>query len=252
MADRPMIFSAPMVRALLEGRKTQTRRVQRDVPDPPEPDCHPQFAQRHEAPYLDSYCSERKNDTNPRGMSHWWNWWQVDDRMCLPQFRVPFAPGDRIWVREAWRACYQLDGIRPAQMSEYEPRRMEADGALIEPTCMMVKPGRYRHARFMPRWASRLTLHVTDVRVQRLQDISEADCIAEGVSLSPNRRPNYRVELPQRNPFEADAADSDRARSCFMRLWQSLHGPDVWDANPWVAALNFEVERVNIDQARSA
>lgn len=81
----------------------------------------------------------------------------------------------------------------------------------------------------MPRWASRLTLIVTDVRVQRLQDISRGDAMGEGC------------------PFQ-NMADGDDPREWFRALWNSLHGPDAWDANPWVCALTFTVHRCNIDQ----
>ena len=90
----------------------------------------------------------------------------------------------------------------------------------------------------MPRWASRLTLTVTDVRVQRLQDISEADAQAEGL-----------VEV-----YEGWATDSagrhwgPTARDSYRILWNDLHGPEAWAANPWVAALTFETHRHNIDQ----
>jgi len=90
----------------------------------------------------------------------------------------------------------------------------------------------------MPRWASRLTLTVTDVRVQRLQDISAADSIAEGVECET---------------CAAMAQSACHGKGCFSSLadfralWNSLHGPDAWDANPWVVALTFTVEQRNID-----
>ena len=89
----------------------------------------------------------------------------------------------------------------------------------------------------MPRWASRLTLTVTDVRVQRLQDISEADAVAEGcdaVLALTIKRPN--------------GAHPGNPRECYCDLWNSLHGHGAWDANPWVVAVTFTVQRGNIDQ----
>ena len=198
MADRPMIFSGPMVRALLEGRKTQTRRLMKP-------------------PY-------GIFETSPRGLVP----------VC-----IRYALGDRIWVKEAWRACYQLDGIRPSQMSEHEPRRMEADGALIEPTCKMVKPGRYRRDRHMTRKFSRLTLHVTGVRVQRVQEISEQDAIAEGIEY---HMAGWRAH--------AGMISYTTAKWAFRHLWSEIHGPDAWEENPWVAAIRFEVERANVDHSR--
>ncbi len=86
----------------------------------------------------------------------------------------------------------------------------------------------------MPRWASRLTLTVTDVRVQRLQEISEEDALTQ-------------------KAFRYEAADACALRvaailpRAFRDLWNSIHGPDAWDANPWVAAISFTVHRCNID-----
>jgi len=99
----------------------------------------------------------------------------------------------------------------------------------------------------MPRWASRLTLHVTDVRVQRLQDISEVDAVAEGVApfltsgayVSPENTGNG-----QRVGYSA--------YDLYRDLWDSINGAGSWEANPWVAAYTFTVEHANIDQAREA
>ena len=234
MVDRPIIFSAPMVRALLEGRKTQTRRIVKDVPPQPEPDCHPKHQQRHPAPYLDSYCSNRRSQANPRGMSDWWSWWQVDDRCCLPQFRVPYVPGDRLWVRENWRqaypktdfshgAVYRADAEKALGMDEYSQRH------------------RWTPSIHMPRWASRITLHVTGVKVERLQDISEEDARAEGVSAGEGQMAGtYFVH-------GAGVMSGISAVSCFERLWHAIHGPDAWTANPWVVAITFRVVHANID-----
>jgi hypothetical protein len=97
----------------------------------------------------------------------------------------------------------------------------------------------------MPRWASRLTLTVTDVRVQRLHDISEADAEAEGIERLKSGRGFY-------DPTASKAAVrfgewTSTARQGFSRLWESIHGPSAWDANPWVVALTFTVEKRNID-----
>lgn len=211
MADKPIIFSAPMIRALLDGRKTQTRRVLK--PQPPTglmPEC---FAIAGEA--------------QPIG-ARW-------------------SRGDRLWVREAWRSLNGLDGLSGAQIEAqcreagykrpWGPVHYEADGArdnwIADPHTFGTAPGRYRHARFMPRWASRLTLIVTDVRVQRLHDISEDDARAEGCEWSGDR--NF-LETPS---------------ECYRDLWNSLHGQDAWKANPWICALTFTVHHQNIDRLKN-
>ncbi|WP_428516339.1 hypothetical protein [Roseovarius sp.] len=218
MAIKPILFSAPMIRALLAGRKTQTRRLLKK----------PTWGQAEGWPERIMY----EQDLDGRLQ------WFARETGCLSDLPIP-QPGDLLWVREAWRACKQLDGMKPSQISQHEPRRMEADGAMIEPTCMMVQPGRYRHARFMPIWASRLTLRVTDVRVQRLQEISEADAQAEGVQVS------YGA------PFDPENTVTDRRR--FNLLWDSLNADRApWDDNPWVAAYTFEVQQCNVDQMEAA
>lgn len=216
MADRPIRFSGPEVRALMEGRKTQTRPVLK-----PQPDL--------------------------RG--------RVDFGTILPgqrcvaygtavevgTLRLPYAPGDRLWVKEAHRfiagtGSHNWDGA-------YQYR---ADGAVKYGRWMTadewgeVDPSnRWRPSIHMPRWASRLTLHVTEVRVQRLQDIYTDDALAEGIER------NWR---PGASSLELMAQGV--AKSAFAALWNSLHGPDAWDQNPWVAAISFKVERANIDQEK--
>ena len=230
MADKPIIFSAPMVRALLDGRKTQTRRVLK--PQPHEYAGHFWITDRHSG--------ECRIDD-----------WTQGRAGCLPYF-----PGDRLWVREAWRAMDRQDEFSGSQIATqcldvgykrpWSPIQYEVDGArdnwIAGPHGFGTKPGRYRHARFMPRWASRLTLTVTEVRVQRLQEISEADAVAEGLEAEPSH-----LGISTNYCFGATAYS--RAKPAFCALWNSLHGPDAWDANPWVVALTFDVHRGNIDQA---
>ena len=120
---------------------------------------------------------------------------------------------------------------------------------------MMIRAGRVRRARFMPRWASRLTLTVTEVRVQRLQDISEEDAKAEGVTrcgwaedMAGDGRHEWHVpaEKPGEYPGLTNAYPSPVA--AFWELWDHIHGPAAWNENPWVAAYTFTVQRGNIDQ----
>lgn len=199
MTDRPIIFSAPMVRALLEGRKTQTRRVIK-----PQPHEHP---------------SGR---------------WMAEIR---------FTKGDRLWVREAFITGFDLDeDDRPTGDRKVWYRATDGGLRWYDPDAdhfLDVAP--WRPSIHMPRWASRLTLTVTDVRVQRLQDISRGDAMADGC------------------PF-ANMADGPDPRKWFADLWKDLHQPIIrrapgsskanpaaWDANPWVCALTFTVEQRNID-----
>jgi hypothetical protein len=207
MSDKPIIFSGPMVRALLGGRKTQTRRVLNLNQMHPVMKTEPHTITVHGSNLICRWHSGLRYDV-----------------------KSPYAPGDRLYVREAWRAAPPYDGLAPSEMVGDESIKYEADGhweswGWGDTGC--TEGGRYRHARFMPRWASRLTLTVTDVRVQRLQEISVDDAIAEG--------------RPQGGEFLS-------ARRWFHQLWNSLHGPEAWDANPWVVCLSFQTHRKNIDE----
>lgn len=221
MSDRPIAFSAPMVRALIDGRKTQTRRV---LKQQPVEGARFQGIDRDSKALFTIGCIYGKQS-------------------------LPYAPGGRLWVREAWHTASAYDDLSPSAMGGEEPIRYEACGSWKTRGWPMPRDqGRYRHARFMPRWASRLTLIVTDVRVQRLKEISEADAVAEGIE--KDHAPatamwgwhDYGRGDSIAKRYFADPRDSFRA------LWNSLHGPDAWEANPWVCAISFTVQRGNIDQ----
>jgi hypothetical protein len=168
MKERPILFSAPMVRALLDGTKTQTRRI-------------------------------------------------IKPNHCVaPSMRLSMVPGcpygvpgDRLWVRETF--CPQMNA------TDRTPFYRSTGDEL--PSCHKWKP-----SIFMPRWASRITLEITEVRVQRVQDISEEDAKAEGGG--------FIREHP-----DADETLSDK--KLFQFLWESISGETSWDANPWVWAITF-------------
>lgn len=234
MTIRPIIFSAPMVRALLEGRKTQTRRIVNGVPPSPGMDnVYPGNTPRHPAPYLDAYCSRERTPENPRGMSENWCYWTRDDR-CGPQFKVPYVPGDLLWVKEAFALPLQWDDFPPGLSRG--PVRWRADDLRD-----LSDQGKWRPGMFMPRWASRLTLTVTDVRVQRLQEIDEQDAFSEGVYALPNGSLTHDGVI-----------GSDSGVDAFARLWRMIHGPGAWDQNPRVVAVTFDVHKVNVDQFSQA
>lgn len=205
MTDRQIIFSAPMVRALLAGRKSMTRRVLKE--------------QRHVA--------------YPMFSGGRWQWHGTTSAV-LSDVVVPYAPGDRLWVREAWRFDAEWDDFPPRYFDGADAVHYEAGGAQDKSLWGdPFRPGRLRSPIHMPRWASRLTLVVTNVRVQRLQEITSADAISEGCS-------------PYANSATIDC-DTPNPRDDFKRLWNSIHGTGAWDRNPWVAAISFKVHRCNID-----
>jgi hypothetical protein len=211
MTDRPIIFSGPMVRALLDGRKTQTRRVLKGKPPKCPPTCH---------------------GTVPCGICG------IDPG---------YAPGDRLWVRETWRTDASMDALKPKKIEAacldagyrrpWAPIQYEADGARDNFTESDQRPGKTRVAIHMPRWASRLTLIVDAVKVERLTDISETDAQAEGLLQA----------------YGGWVADSDGRcfgkdpQNAFRVLWEAINGAESWAANPWVVAVSFRVVRANID-----
>jgi hypothetical protein len=199
MTDRPILFSAPMVRAILEGRKTVTRRVLKPRP----------YNRDGDAVDI-SKAKSARIVTGHDGLDYI----QFEHPLGGPltAHMASYQPGDTLWVREAWRANTEWDGNPPRDIPPGSPVQYEADSPTL--TC----GGRYRHARFMPRWASRITLNVTGVTVERLQDITEEQAWAEGVSV----------------PSPAHAVRG------FRNLWNNINGPDAWDQNPWVAAISFE------------
>ena len=219
MKSRPIIFSAPMVLALLAGRKTQTRRVVKVQP----------------------HASHNPQHAEPRSAG--WVWIAHDDRptysFATGDFRCPYgAAGSHLWVRELH--AVGSDGIGNPIMvsplagapdnhmwgSTFTKNPVAPEGS--ENWCLQWKR---TSPMFMPRWASRITLELTDVRVERLQDISEADAIAEGIERSGEC--NWRDYSDQHNDFTS-------ARRSYRSLWEQINGPGSWDANPWVWALSFK------------
>ncbi len=208
MAERPILFSSPMVRALLACAKTQTRRVIK-------PRGH---ACIFDGGWTDRYVLDPGNQS-----------WR--ERF------YPYRVGDRLYVREAWRCNGWATDVATIFY-----RASEGDGytAMCEQYPIADKSplrvtGAWRPGIHMPRWASRLTLAVTDVRVQRLQDISEEDAEAEGLTGEFCDYELYGQSKPYRFEYSA--------------LWNHLNAArgSGWDTNPWVVAVTFAVEHRNID-----
>ena len=257
MTDRPIVFRAPMICALRDGRKTQTRRVLANVPLPCGDTIHAAHlgGKLHPSPYLDSYCSEPKTTANPRGMSDRWCWWTRDNRPA-ETFEIGWKPGDRLWVRE--RMCFDFQPERTLSTYEADGQRVQW-GNRAQATWLAEYPRRKSPSIHMPRWASRATLIVTDVRVQRVQNIGEEDAIAEGVERLRSGRGFYDPTLSRSASRAAVRVGRwfKNAPTAFSVLWDSIHGvrgADAFDENPWVAAITFRTILANIDapEARAA
>ncbi|HIE5857718.1 hypothetical protein N0766_13175 [Pseudomonas aeruginosa] len=207
MKERPILFTGPMVRAILEGRKTVTRRVVK-----PQPDFLGSMVDPN-TPFKTLDAGLHARITCPHGQ-----------------------PGDRLWVREAWAADAQVDAIAPRDLSQGEPIWYPADFSVRQTGCSMISKGRGRPSIHMPRWASRILLEITAVRVERLHDITEDQAEEEGVE-RPENITNVDVwDGAERELF--NAMNQPRAR--FRRLWSDINGSESWDANPWVWVVEFK------------
>lgn len=213
MKERPILFSAPMVRALLDGTKTQTRRIVK---------CF-----KHYVP-----AEEREIDcvTDSDGLPS-----RVD---MIGEDLCPYGEtGDKLWVKETWFTQPYHDHQKPTEIPV-------GAGLFYNATDKIrgVQTPKLRPSLFMCRWMSRIQLEITRVRVERLNDISEADAIAEGIE-SNAIVSNGRRELPvwrdyaQKNfdPFEWFSSPRDSYRT----LWESINGAGSWAVNPWVWVIEF-------------
>jgi hypothetical protein len=194
MNEKPILFNGEMVRAILDGRKTQTRRVIK-----PQPTGFP------------------KHLTEGTTLSF---------TLKKKKWECPYAKriDDRLWVRETWASHEYMDDTRPSDFTKSAqmlPLWYRANNQMHN-----VNQGKWRPSIFMPRWASRITLHITDVRVERVQDISEEDAIAEGV-------------------LKAGGASLSlyAARHHFSQLWDRINAKRGygWDINPWVWVVEFRL-----------
>jgi len=227
--ERPILFNAEMVRAILDGRKTQTRRIINPQPEP-----HIQLITSKSGRHL---ADDFNND--------------------LIYFDCPYGKsGDKLWVRET----FVIETNQYADfLEEYDPPH--ADGRPVKtfngdiwqqchykatdstpelmyddfygPHC------RWKPSIHMPRWASRINLLITDIRVERLQDISEEDAIAEGVdeTLLPD------IKVPSNSPMAKMLAIYKNNVDIFSSLWESINGAGSWDLNPYIWVIEFELIR---------
>ncbi len=253
MKERPILFSGAMVRALLDGRKTQTRRVVKGVPS------WDHYGRDIMDWGLSGIHQETYDQSNPIvGTDRWHLDVQTDvDDHSRRVIRCPYgAPGDRLWVRETCQAVERPcgdDGVHyPADGGwvKIENSREAADR-----WCDLLHYGRREQKRalagpnvpaiHMPRWASRITLEIADVRVERLQAISEADADAEGFGGDyPDR------VMPDVFPPREGGWGHLSIPECYRHLWEHINGADSWDANPFVWVVEFtrltDVERAAV------
>ena len=223
MPPRPTLSSAPMVRATLNGTKTQTRRIIKPQPDAVET-YHYASGPRAGQPNEVLRCYQPPAKFKPCASG-----WSVD---CPGPFRIPGQPGDQLWVRETWRTARSLDHCKPSHLREGAPIAYECDGRTNinnHERGPLLDAGRIRQSIYMRKWMSRITLQITAIRAQRLQDISEEDAEAEGVRGLYFKANSNRTE----EHFQ-------RAPDAYHHLWNSINGPASWDENPYVWVITFD------------
>lgn len=219
MKDRGMIFNGEMVRAILDGRKTQTRRI---------------VSERH-LNLIDLGSQIGECYPLECGIDH-------ENSQSYYREHCPFGkPGDRIWVRETYQG--------PLFDYEHMESYLEDSSKFEKPDfCIYRADGKpapefydaddnlhcgWRPSIHMPRWASRILLEITDVRVEQLNAISEEDARAEGIIDGGCLNCGEPEPCGCANP-EPDATDA------FAYLWQSIYGQENWNANPWVWVIEFK------------
>ncbi|ELZ9401814.1 hypothetical protein PJ699_004774 [Klebsiella pneumoniae] len=197
ITERGMIFNGEMVRALLDGRKTQTRRPIK-------------------------WKQTRFTEIGEREDGSKWPWSEDAEHACDFWHPCPFgAVGDRIWVREAFRVHSRATDVATLVYKASE-RNSWTEQTRRVPVAVCNKPAtpeKWTPSLHMPRWASRILLEITGVRVERLRSMSQDDARAEGV-------------IAASGPMEAGLA--------FRELWDSIYGEESWKANPWVWVIEFK------------
>lgn len=202
MSEKPILFSAPMVRAILAGQKTQTRRILKPQPSI---DFLPEVGRY--APTLVDRNGEQYPGPEVFGAS--------DEREAV---KFPFGqPGSRLWVKETWATDWVWNESAPVLVPEGQPILYRADECATG--CVAFEWGRWRPSIFMRRWMARITLEITALRCERLRDIEHKplDLAAEG------------------HPRDSSLGDI----LWYSGLWESINGPGSWEANPFVWVVEF-------------
>lgn len=205
MKERPILFNGDMVRAILDGRKIQTRRVIRPQPS----------AGIRKSPFANGGIE----DGHGRAI------------------KTTYEPGDRLWVRESWAVGKCADGFKPSELHAgawlVENGGIWFDADNTKPKKPYSPKGKKRPSIFMPRWASRITLEVTKVRVERIQEITPKDVYAEGVWCAKSL--SYENTIPSLRQKCKDVY--------FRSLWDRINKNRGygWDVNPWVWVVKFKM-----------
>lgn len=243
MKERPILFNAPMVKAILEGRKTQTRRIMRRQPDAVE-----YFKRGEPTTDTDAKNAILRCYNNPKGFKNCNSGWFGD-----ATYKTPFSEfnvGDHLWVRETFMdmsgtGVEHRDSKGKLQKYAYAtdcPQGSYSDDVRKDYGL------KWKPSIHMPRSASRILLEITKIRVERLNEISEEDAKAEGIEpiiIQDNVACDGGWTRDDRHMWKGykdkERAYRDTAKDSFMSLWQEIYGVDSWVANPWVWVVEFKV-----------
>jgi hypothetical protein len=232
MTDHPLLMKPDMVRAVLDGSKLQTRRVINPTPS-----------------WLDgAWFWKSPNYDNGAG-SNYFHTTRIEGVMAPWVKAMRYKVGDRIYLREAWKALATRDFVAPRDMPPTTQILYLADGEERAPDGWKAgKYGRHRQAMHMPRWASRATLFVEDVRIQQIQSITPKDCVDEGLQTESLHYAGLVYQY--RDEATGQLIESPNAQKVFRHLWDGINEPRGfgWVNNPWVVAVTFRAEETNIDE----
>lgn len=246
MKEIPILMTGTNVVAILEGRKTQTRRIMK--PQPEDSEYNPgSFSVWYKQPKTETHHGKRKNPAT----GEWENHESTTLKGSLIHAQVtkdwflqncPYGqPGDRLWVKEAYRTSWVYDGEKPSKLPDDTYLRYEADG--YETLCGAYDwSNKVRPSLFMPQKFSRILLEVVSVRVERLQDISQSDAQDEGVNYEVEARPVCCRRFPDHGFCCGDPEPEPYQDwiGPYRKLWESINGKGSWDLNPWVWVVEFK------------
>lgn len=234
MKEIPILFSTPMVQAILAGRKMQTRRIVQPMRGKQSKWLPPGLI--NSVPHGEIIKGGWQMHHPKAGQVHYGV--EVAYDSPLGWVKCPYGqPGDLLYVRETWfPAAINADSVLVGYHEKDPDITIEITTDMVEYYWKQLHKGRMIPSIHMPKEAARIWLQVTDVRVERLQDISEDDAQAEGVEA-------HQTELgPSYYDYESGYCNGlFDAKDSFRTLWKSINGVDSWESNPWVWAINFKV-----------
>lgn len=236
--SRPILFSAPMVNAILNGSKTQTRRIVK-----PQPSTEATHFNFNPTSWPKSpWCARFRIDT------------EIEQYEITDGYKCPYGKvGDRLWVRETWVETTNINRLdpwpnRPHMINDADEDyvmsayiyRADGEWQWCDEDGSSTERSYWKPSIFMPRPVSRILLEITDIRVERLQDISDEDAVAEGILATDKAYKIGSAYFDYSGTLGAQGYNYNSPIASFKTLWQSINGEDSWNDNPWVWVVDFK------------